>query len=179
LTESSLFEISAAFQGKVSVQDPKNICQACGAVLKPGEICQGCTVTDLKISDTLVESWARGVPEGPLPVQAYLNDEANQRRIEISLPKVKIGRDPTNQVIIRDDQYTSRFHAWITFEDGHFFVEDLGSTNGTLLNGSPLINRRPLVNGDQVRIGRSEFTFHISNVGLAGRAGQTGRTAQQ
>jgi pSer/pThr/pTyr-binding forkhead associated (FHA) protein len=38
-------------------------------------------------------------------------------------------------------------------------LEDLGSTNGTYLNGEPLSGPQPLHVGDKIRIGDSEFTF--------------------
>ena len=38
-------------------------------------------------------------------------------------------------------------------------LEDLGSTNGTYLNGEPLGGPQPLHDGDRIRIGDSEFTF--------------------
>jgi pSer/pThr/pTyr-binding forkhead associated (FHA) protein len=38
-------------------------------------------------------------------------------------------------------------------------IEDLGSTNGTYLNGSPLSGPQPLHPGDRIRIGDSEFSF--------------------
>lgn len=150
-------------------------CRSCGNELKADKLCPECTLTDLKISDTLVESVIER-QERPLPFQAFLIESGSQATLPIPGPKCKIGRDPINQIVIKEDQYTSRFHAWITFEEGHFFVEDLGSTNGTLLNGSPLINRRPLVNGDRVRIGRSEFIFHLNGSGLAIRASQSSRS---
>ena len=159
--------------------DTQNICRSCGRVLRHGEVCSDCTVTDLKISDTLAESWAdRPGHSQQLPVQAFLQEEGTVKQVPIPGPKCKIGRDPTNQIVIKNDQYTSRFHAWITFEEGHFFIEDLGSTNGTLLNGSPLINRRPLVNGDQVRIGRTEYIFHFDGSSLPGRSSRHGQLAQ-
>lgn len=140
-----------------------------------GQICTNCTVTDFRISDTLAEPVPRrpSVLKDALPVQATLTQETTQSKIAIPGVKCKIGRDPTNQIVIKDDQYASRFHAWITYEDGHFFIEDLGSTNGTLLNGSPLINRRPLVNGDQLRIGRSEFKFQFDGSGSSGRSSRS------
>lgn len=141
-------------------QDSK-VCKFCGKPVEPDETCQECTLTDLELPPVLVyKHEERGVT---IPVQAYLVEARTKERYEIRGPKWKIGRDPTNQVIIDEDPYTSRFHAWITFEEGHFFVEDLGSTNGTLLNGQPLVRRRPLVNGDRVRIGRSDFSFVVDH----------------
>ncbi len=153
-------------------------CSFCGRALRSGTVCVNCTLSDMRLVDTLAERapGERLLHHG-LPVEAYLCDLLGQRKIPILTAKCKIGRDPTNQVVVKDDQYTSRFHAWITFDDGHFFVEDLGSTNGTLLNGSPLTSRRPLVNGDHLRIGRTEFTFALTTAGVGGAAESAGRSA--
>ena len=45
--------------------------------------------------------------------------------------------------------------------NGEFWLEDLGSTNGTYLNEEVLETPRPLHPGDHVRIGDSEFTFEV------------------
>ena len=47
----------------------------------------------------------------------------------------------------------SRAHAAIGFDAGAYFVQDLGSTNGTLVNGSK-VERRGLESGDEIRMGR-------------------------
>ncbi|MBW2713707.1 MAG: FHA domain-containing protein [Deltaproteobacteria bacterium] len=47
----------------------------------------------------------------------------------------------------------SRAHAAVGYEDGGFFVQDLGSTNGTLLNGESR-QREPLEHGDEIQIGK-------------------------
>ena len=49
-------------------------------------------------------------------------------------------------------------------------LEDLGSTNGTYLNGEPLGGPQPLHDGDRIRIGDSEFTFERLTHDAAGRA---------
>lgn len=120
-----------------------------------GQTCVDCTVTDLNTS-TIVDLQFHN------PVQvadAYVLDKATNQRHAVIGSKWKIGRDPNNHLCIAADSYSSRFHAWITCEDGHYFIEDLGSTNGTLVNGEPLIRRRPLVQGDHIRVGRTELTF--------------------
>src|SRR5262245_54604903 len=59
-----------------------------------------------------------------------------------------IGRDPENRVIL-DHTAISRFHCRITSEAGLYFVQDLGSTNGTYLNGRR-ITRERLSPGDEL-----------------------------
>jgi hypothetical protein len=58
-----------------------------------------------------------------------------------------------------DDPYASSRHARISREGHVVVIEDLGSTNGTLLNDQPLTGPQPLHDGDRIRIGDSEFSF--------------------
>jgi pSer/pThr/pTyr-binding forkhead associated (FHA) protein len=145
------------------VSSDGKVCKFCGKPVEPGESCQECTLTDLELPPVLMYKPEEHDNLPPGESFAYLVEARSKERFEIRGVKWKIGRDPTNQIIIDDDPYTSRFHAWITCEEGHFFVEDLGSTNGTLLNGQPLVRRRPLVNGDRLRIGRSDFSFVLDH----------------
>ncbi|MBP7863587.1 FHA domain-containing protein, partial [bacterium] len=47
------------------------------------------------------------------------------------------------------------------FEEGMFWIEDLGSTNGTLLNGHPVVKRQILSSGDKIRVGHTELSFEV------------------
>ncbi len=58
-----------------------------------------------------------------------------------------------------NDPFASSRHAKITRQGRTLVIEDLGSTNGTYLNGEPLNGPRPLHDGDSIRIGDSEFTY--------------------
>lgn len=58
-----------------------------------------------------------------------------------------------------DDQFASGRHARISREGATMILEDLGSTNGTWLNGEQVVGPTPLHAGDRVRIGDSEFRF--------------------
>jgi hypothetical protein len=58
-----------------------------------------------------------------------------------------------------DDPFASSRHARISRQGRTLVIEDLGSTNGTYLNDEPLTGPRPLHDGDQIRIGDSEFTY--------------------
>jgi predicted component of type VI protein secretion system len=92
-------------------------------------------------------------------VMAEITLETPQARFAVDVRWVRIGRDPSNQIILNDDRYTSRYHAWITYEADNFWLEDLGSTNGTLLNGELVEKREQLHSGDRVKIGETEMTF--------------------
>jgi hypothetical protein len=71
---------------------------------------------------------------------------------------LSIGRSADADVRI-DDRYASGLHARVYARDGRFVVEDLGSTNGTLLNEAELRGEAELEEGDTIRIGDTEFRF--------------------
>jgi hypothetical protein len=79
-----------------------------------------------------------------------------------------IGReDPTLQIDFdgyTDGQYISHRHAQIVKHDSAFFLEDLGSSNHTRVNGAKLSvgQAQLLKDGDKVRFGKIELTFHES-----------------
>ena len=68
------------------------------------------------------------------------------------------GRDFSHP-IARSSNFASTNHARLLPQGDVVVLEDLGSTNGTYLNGEPLRGPQPLHAGDRIRIGDSEFTF--------------------
>ncbi|MGH2844902.1 MAG: FHA domain-containing protein, partial [Thermoleophilaceae bacterium] len=77
-------------------------------------------------------------------------DEAG-RQVDLGGP-VEIGRDPSGTLALDDDQ-VSRNHARVSGQGDLALVEDLGSTNGTYVNGQPIEGPRALRPGDRVRVG--------------------------
>jgi hypothetical protein len=71
---------------------------------------------------------------------------------------LSIGRSGDADVRI-EDRYASSLHARVYSRSGRFYVEDLKSTNGTMLNDASLDGEAELVEGDVVRIGDTEFRF--------------------
>jgi pSer/pThr/pTyr-binding forkhead associated (FHA) protein len=68
-----------------------------------------------------------------------------------------VGRDP-GATFVLEDTIVSRRHFKVVQEGGAYFVEDLGSTNGTLLNGSRT-QRARLSDGDTIQIGHTRIQF--------------------
>jgi hypothetical protein len=71
---------------------------------------------------------------------------------------LSIGRSGEADVQI-EDRYASGLHARIFSRDGRTYIEDMNSTNGTLVNDATLHGEAELIDGDIVRIGDTEFRF--------------------
>lgn len=71
-----------------------------------------------------------------------------------------IGRSPEADVRI-EDRFASQIHARVHSRRGSYYVEDLGSTNGTYLNGELVGGEADLRDLDQIRIGDTEFRFEL------------------
>lgn len=72
--------------------------------------------------------------------------------------KVTMGRASQNQIQLKDN-FTSQDHAMIYQQDGHFWIRDLDSLNGTFINGQRIFEPIILSKGDQVKIGGVTFQF--------------------
>ncbi len=73
---------------------------------------------------------------------------------------LSIGRSGESDVRI-EDRYASGLHARVFSREGRTYVEDMRSTNGTLLNDAELKGEAELIDGDVVRIGDTEFRFEV------------------
>jgi pSer/pThr/pTyr-binding forkhead associated (FHA) protein len=80
--------------------------------------------------------------------------EAPARTYPISQEPVTIGRSDACRIVLRDT-YVSQVHARVFPRDGQWFVEDLGSTNGTYLNRVKVTGPAPIAVGDEIRVGKT------------------------
>lgn len=69
--------------------------------------------------------------------------------------ELTVGRAAGCGVAIPDDTFISQVHARVFRRDGSYFVEDLGSTNGTFLNRKPVSAAVPLRKGDRLQVGKT------------------------
>lgn len=64
-----------------------------------------------------------------------------------------LGRDVNNSIVLEDD-FVSTSHAALTYRGRAWYVEDLGSTNGTFVNGVRVDGLSPLAFGDEIQVGQ-------------------------
>lgn len=76
------------------------------------------------------------------------------------LPITSIGRSLTNTLVIEDD-FVSSEHALITMRGQQWWLEDLGSRNGTYLNAQPIPAETIITSGDIISIGRTDIKFDL------------------
>lgn len=98
----------------------------------------------------------------PMPAQAAVRarlvDTTNNRAYDLASARLLIGRESKNDITVHDVN-ASRVHAELRFEpQGVWTITDLGSTNGTLVNGREIATQ-PLSEGDCITIGMTNFVF--------------------
>ncbi len=69
-----------------------------------------------------------------------------------------IGRAPDCDLVL-EDEFVSNYHAKVYLLGGRFYVEDLGSTNGTFVNGRRISTPLELRGGDVIQVGRTSLEF--------------------
>lgn len=72
---------------------------------------------------------------------------------------ITVGRDSSNDVVVKNDEFASATHARIEPRGNGVWLEDLGSTNGTYLNGIRLKKPKRLEAGDEIMVGETELRF--------------------
>jgi diguanylate cyclase (GGDEF)-like protein len=106
-------------------------------------------------------NWRAGAPTAPAkPCLVVILGPDLGHRIPLEEPALIIGRELGNDVLVPLDGI-SREHCEIGLRDGAAFIRDLGSTNGTWLNGRQLPARQevPLFSGDRIELAGAVFKF--------------------
>jgi hypothetical protein len=105
-----------------------------------------------------VQSARRGPHTGRLVVVKSPDLDEGQD-FELDSAQLTIGRGGQNDIAIGSDEYASARHARFEPRQDGVWVQDLGSTNGTYLNGMRLEHPRRLTRGDIVRVGETDLRF--------------------
>ncbi len=117
---------------------------------------------DLDVHASLVEGAEKLQPSGPihLPTLVVRDENGSAETVRLTKEVVTIGRLPDCDVVLKD-RGASRRHAQIRTKDGVSTLTDLGSTNGTRLNGAT-VQSRALDDGDRITIGTTVLEYRRS-----------------
>jgi FHA domain len=137
-----------------------NYCQKCGAFLgTSGESSGDASTATYRIGET-----GELIPvelEDVVAKGAALVIRAGGGRVGESFPlereRMTIGRRPDSDVFL-DDVTVSRDHALLVRRGGEYYLDDLGSLNGTYVNRSRIESHK-LEDGDELQIGKYKLTF--------------------
>lgn len=146
-----------------------NICPGCESEIKEGaQLCEKCLGEGL---GEVLDEIAGGKDEGPAESEIACLELEDGQRFELDSEEILLGRsDPVDQIQPDVDlsyyggfeQGVSRRHAVIISEEGRYVLEDLGSTNGTVVNREKVDPGSPvnLSEGDVIHLGKMKAIFH-------------------
>lgn len=120
----------------------------------------------------------RPVPPIPGVLASFLVRRGQRKgdRIDVVTPAASLGRGDANTVNLPDPSVSSR-HATLRLRDGVWILSDLGSTNGTAVDGEPVRTEVPLSPGSILRLGEVDLLFEPRDPGRQAPAGVAGGTA--
>lgn len=126
--------------GRVSVRELVTIGQVSSTIPQQAQM-QSLATGMLEMIDNAESSWQNGTQ---FPLDYYTT----------------VGRNSENSIAINDG-FVSGSHAEISFNQGAWWLMDVGSTNGTQVNGQPVQGKVQLNNGDIVSFGRVHLRAHV------------------
>ena len=141
--------------------DDHRFCKDCGAPLAPAARGE---VDDDTIIIQLLERRGTLNPASERIARLWLLDlsgEHVERVYELSDEQVIIGRRDDCAVCLHGNTI-SRRHSHIRHHDGQYYLADLGSTNGTLLNGEALVGEEQLRDRDEIGVGIYKLIFRLT-----------------
>ncbi|CAA9248094.1 MAG: Forkhead-associated [uncultured Chloroflexia bacterium] len=111
------------------------------------------------IDSTQVISAGATPTRAPVTAQLVLDTPDGPHAFPLETNLVTIGRGLNNDLVVEDAR-VSRQHSQIRFKSRRYFIGDLGSTNGTYVNGQAVTTDQALRDGDTVSFGGLEMRFH-------------------
>lgn len=98
-------------------------------------------------------------PDTGLAELTIVRGPSTGERFILDIPEVTIGRDPNCEVFL-NDRTVSRRHAHLSIQGGRAVIEDLGSLNGTWVDGA-IVSSSELFNGSTIQIGTFKMIFNL------------------
>jgi pSer/pThr/pTyr-binding forkhead associated (FHA) protein len=110
---------------------------------------------------------SESAPSAPAPMASFLvrSGKLKGSRLPIRVPVANIGRADYNDIVVADDS-VSTAHAKLQRREGVWVLVDLGSTNGTFVDGEPVTGEVPLGPGVTVRFGQVSVLFEPTDDSL-------------
>jgi pSer/pThr/pTyr-binding forkhead associated (FHA) protein len=130
----------------------------------PAPLPMGTVVLEVNAFDTNTQNPPATPPKASLKILLPTGDVFDR---ELAATETQIGKGPRNDVVIADPA-VSTAHAAVRLEGDAYLVSDLGSRNGTFVNGERVTEPRPLRHGDVIGIGLSKLTFRFSDFSETG-----------
>ena len=87
---------------------------------------------------------------------------AENKESSYTIPEITFGRDPGNTIFLEDETVSNR-HAVLNYRNGHWWIEDNFSTNGTFLNDEKIVAPTILISGDDIHIGNQFYEIVIKD----------------
>jgi len=134
--------------------DTNKYCSACGHSLLDDSSYEDTTIMQL-LNITVHGNTKRSAR---LWLQDTQGDGHIERTYELSDEEVILGRKSDASIVLPGNT-VSRNHARITHENGQYIITDMGSTNGTMLNGELLVGSEVLTDSDTIGIGIYQLIF--------------------
>lgn len=145
-----------------------HFCPVCGCLLGQPPLTSSVPVGGTPLEATLAgdahlsgETPLDQPPMEPVTAQLVTYSSKGEKEVySLTLPITRIGRHPDNHICFPREKAISSFHCEIAFQNGRFFIRDVGSTNGVLLNNQK-VQSAPLENGDKIKLGFKIFRFSL------------------
>jgi pSer/pThr/pTyr-binding forkhead associated (FHA) protein len=133
-----------------------NVCPRCKHPVTSAGNCLHCTQSNIQLLAEIVCPPKYDLTPGRT-IECLINIRS-KARFSLSKRQMKIGRNMDNDLVLLDDPYISGSHAKITYSEGHWWIEDMGSRNGTFINNAEQVSEKtPLSQGDLVVFGQTVF----------------------
>ncbi|HZM89752.1 MAG TPA: DUF3616 domain-containing protein [Blastocatellia bacterium] len=125
----------------------------------PPKLPVGTVVLEANPFDTRVDSPPAEPPKASLKILLPTGDVFDR---ELTSAETQIGKGPRNDIVIADPA-VSTAHAMVRLDIAGYLISDIGSRNGTYVNGERVAGSRQLNHGDVIGIGLSKLTFRLSD----------------
>lgn len=111
--------------------------------------------------DLRIKSMAVQIQKVPAITLIERSGVIENKESTYSVPEITFGRDQGNSICLEEETVSNR-HAVLNYRNGHWWIEDAFSKNGTYLNEEKIVTPTILISGDDIHIGNHFYEVRIS-----------------